>query len=118
MIDKSLTWRRLEHYPLGILDDLTGDRALEALKDSFTGSTLHRAAEERRAFVTVSRRLGIGPKHLRDGDAIVVLSGVDVPFILREHSDVCEVIGEAYVDGIMDGETKGSKFEMESFLLM
>lgn len=33
-----------------------------------------------------------------------VILGADVPFVLRPYDDGYELIGEAYVQGIMDGE--------------
>jgi hypothetical protein len=53
-------------------------------------------------------RFGLAPKRTREGDMICILYGCSVPVILREHStdrDVFyELIGEAYVHGLMDGE--------------
>ncbi|OCL13179.1 hypothetical protein AOQ84DRAFT_261660, partial [Glonium stellatum] len=51
----------------------------------------------------------LAPSGVRVDDIIVVLLGASVPFILRriignlEHEEY-ELIGEAYVHGIMDGE--------------
>jgi hypothetical protein len=60
-----------------------------------------------------------GPRNLKAGDLICVFKGAEVPFALRERDDgvgrlertfwrkekrKCELIGECYVHGIMDGE--------------
>lgn len=54
---------------------------------------------------------GLGPRGTQIGDIICVLFGCSVPVILRPHSDPSssqimhyEVVGEAYIYGMMDGE--------------
>jgi len=59
----------------------------------------------RKPFVTKKGHLGLGLDHVESGDAVAVLSGCQVPFVLRK--TVCgryKIVGEAYIDGIMDGE--------------
>ncbi|KAL1599795.1 hypothetical protein SLS60_007600 [Paraconiothyrium brasiliense] len=59
----------------------------------------------RRPFVTSGGYLGLGPKDMRKGDIVVVVSGAEVPLILRELPEGgYKLVGEAYVDGVMDGE--------------
>ena len=59
----------------------------------------------RRMFGTTKGCLGIGPQRLREGDVVAILKGLEVPLVLRERQDKrYEVVGEAYVHGIMDGE--------------
>ncbi|RYP69839.1 hypothetical protein DL771_005850 [Monosporascus sp. 5C6A] len=79
----------------------------------------------RRLFLTERGYVGLGPEHMEKGDAVVVLLGSSVPHILRPDGDavvgssqtnvgqegkVSSVeprwlyVGEAYCDGIMDGE--------------
>lgn len=51
--------------------------------------------------------LGHVPRGARLGDTIAILFGTSIPFILRESKlgkDYLQLIGPAYVDGIMDGE--------------
>lgn len=66
-----------------------------------------------RFFITKSGYIGLGPKDMRVGDAVHVLLGGDVPFILRkterhidgnESQPTYEYIGHCYVQGIMYGE--------------
>ena len=59
----------------------------------------------RRAFITSNGHLGIGPAILEEGDLVVIICGMEVPMLLRScDGGVYMLIGEAYVDGIMDGE--------------
>jgi hypothetical protein len=62
-------------------------------------------ARGRKPFVTKKGHLGLGLDHAEPGDVVVVLSGSQVPFVLRKSvSGRYKIVGEAYVDGIMDGE--------------
>ena len=60
----------------------------------------------RRLFVSKHNYLGIASHQTRVGDWISVLSGADMPFILRcrEEDESLQLISEAYVHGIMNGE--------------
>lgn len=78
-----------------------------------TAELLHR-----RLFVTRKGYLGLGPHGTSEGDLVCVLRGAQVPFVMREQTTPgrvpgtfwkrekisCELVGEAYVHGIMDGE--------------
>ena len=67
--------------------------------------TISFRAPDRKPFVTIKGNLGLGPNHIRRGDKVAVFGGADVPFILREAAPgKYQLLGEAYVDGIMDGE--------------
>lgn len=59
----------------------------------------------KRSFVTTEKGyLGLAPWGARKGDVICVLRGGDVPFVLREKEHgYWELVGEAYLHGIMDG---------------
>ena len=61
----------------------------------------------RRPFLCRDGRIGVGPGDTAIGDKVVVLSGCGVPFILRPAQsgyECYQLLGEAYVHGIMDGE--------------
>ncbi|KAL2059835.1 hypothetical protein VTL71DRAFT_9990 [Oculimacula yallundae] len=58
----------------------------------------------RRFFRCDSGRLGWGPDKMREGDVVGILHGASIPFILRPVGNRFEVIGDAYVHGIMGGE--------------
>jgi hypothetical protein len=61
---------------------------------------------DRRLFVTEGGYLGIGPWTLREGDAVSIIPGSYVPYLLRsgDKSGTFSIIGEAYIHGIMHGE--------------
>ncbi|KAK8148693.1 hypothetical protein G3M48_009450 [Beauveria asiatica] len=70
----------------------------------------------RRAFRTREGHVGMGPGETELGDAVVVLYGMTTPLVLRpvearEEDDGEEeewtVVGEAYCDGVMNGEALG-----------
>ncbi|KAF4635102.1 hypothetical protein G7Y89_g2992 [Cudoniella acicularis] len=52
--------------------------------------------------------IGLVPRDSRNGDHICILFGVSVPVVLRHHqkdtTSCWQLVGEAYVDGRMDGE--------------
>ncbi|KAJ9606313.1 hypothetical protein H2200_009274 [Cladophialophora chaetospira] len=59
----------------------------------------------KRSFATAKGYIGMGPFDMNEGDVIAIIIGVEVPIILRESSDgTYQIVGEAYVHGIMDGE--------------
>ncbi|KAF8866148.1 hypothetical protein BDZ45DRAFT_333474 [Acephala macrosclerotiorum] len=79
------------------------------------------ATTENNLFVSHDNRLGLGPKEMKEGDLVVILSGSGVPFILREKKlrenatreelanwlqdgPIYQLIGECYLDGRMHGE--------------
>ncbi|EUC46970.1 hypothetical protein COCMIDRAFT_91350 [Bipolaris oryzae ATCC 44560] len=54
--------------------------------------------------ITKEGRLGISSMTVKVGDLVVLVSGAQVPFILRRTDTRYMTVGEAYIDGIMDGE--------------
>ncbi|KAF2799736.1 hypothetical protein K505DRAFT_370778 [Melanomma pulvis-pyrius CBS 109.77] len=81
--------------------------------------------ERRRLFLTLNGFIGLGPDSVREGDDVTVLSGGDVPFLLRPITDLESspeventslpvelpslgqrhlLVGECYVEGLMHGE--------------
>jgi hypothetical protein len=62
-------------------------------------------ARSRKPFVTANGHLGLGPDYVEPEDVIAVLAGCQVPLVLRKSvNERYELVGEAYVDRIMDGE--------------
>ncbi|GKT64829.1 heterokaryon incompatibility protein [Colletotrichum tofieldiae] len=63
----------------------------------------------RRLSRTSKGRLCMLPREARPGDAVCVLLGSEVPFVIRPtRQGMYEMIGDAYVSGIMDGEALSS----------
>ena len=53
--------------------------------------------DSRRMFTTKGNRLDVGPQSLQEGDEIWILSGVNVPFILRRlEASSWTVVGQAF----------------------
>ncbi len=63
------------------------------------------ACRNRSLFITENGRVGIGNNILQPGDQVWLLAGAKVPFLLRgANAYTMQVVGEAYVDGVMYGE--------------
>jgi hypothetical protein len=62
--------------------------------------------ESRMILVTKRGRIGMAANTIQDGDAIVMLLGGDVPFVLRamENAGHYTLVADCYVHGFMDGE--------------
>lgn len=61
----------------------------------------------RRLFVCENGLLGLGPAVMKEGDVVHVLEGVNVPFVLRSQGESVDdfwLVGEAFVEGLMEGE--------------
>lgn len=59
----------------------------------------------RKPFLSAGGHVGLAPKCAQPGDLVVILFGFTVPYILRDLlNGEFQLIGEAYVYGIMDGE--------------
>ena len=58
----------------------------------------------RKLFVTKKGFLGLGPPNCVEDDTVAILLGAEVPFILRSLEEHFQLVGEAYVLGIMLGE--------------
>lgn len=59
-----------------------------------------------------SRKLfGLAPREVRSGDLICILLGCSVPVILRQQANgkQFEIIGEAYIYGMMNGDALGGR---------
>jgi hypothetical protein len=63
------------------------------------------------------RCIGWVPENAIPGDAITVLTGARIPIVLRPREDGYTVVGDAYVQGIMDGEAMTDDTELEYLTL-
>ncbi|KAI0114388.1 heterokaryon incompatibility protein-domain-containing protein [Nemania sp. FL0031] len=63
---------------------------------------------DKRPFLTTTGFVGLGPAGVKRADTVAVLDGFSACYVLRSQGIVgrseYRVIGEAYVDGVMDGE--------------
>jgi hypothetical protein len=65
---------------------------------------------ERKLITTKTGYLGLAPCAANVGDEVVILYGCNFPVILRRDNEgFHKVIGECYVDGVMDGEIIDAK---------
>ena len=79
-------------------------KAMPGPSTSSVGKKCEKYALGRRFFVTDGNFMGLGPPQAEVGDIVAVFFGSDVPFVLRPQEDKFRLIGEAHVQGIMDGE--------------
>ncbi|KAF4631965.1 hypothetical protein G7Y89_g6164 [Cudoniella acicularis] len=107
----------LQYHSSSLTDPLFNNCKRLSGKEGSTGRFLETAGtvcSERRLFISDNGFVGLGPAHLEVGDGLFVLSGANMPFILRGEggegsggvgsSHVYRLIGEAFVEGIMGGE--------------
>lgn len=84
-----------------LLDEVENlDEAMHSASQTLTlGPTRGRVL-----FTTANGYIGLAPHGTREGDLVFVILGGEVPFVLRPYDDGYEFIGEAYVQGVMNGE--------------
>lgn len=76
------------------------------------------AASPRAYFSTVGGRVGLGPRNLVSGDTVCIVHGAKLPYVMRFKpggGSSCEFLGDAYVDGVMYGETLKKGMQSEVF---
>jgi hypothetical protein len=73
----------------------------------------------RRLFMTTKGYLGSAPISTKLGDKVCVLLGGATPFVVRPEGDCYKLVGECYVQGLMDGEVmhalKQGRYELQDF---
>ncbi|KAI1425907.1 HET-domain-containing protein [Xylaria sp. FL1777] len=85
-------------------DEMASDSEIVSLMGTISGDINGRSLK-RLPFVTTTGRLGLGYDCIQAGDVVAIIRGAQVPFILRrQQTGAYNLISEAYVDGIMDGE--------------
>jgi hypothetical protein len=92
-------------------------------------SCFDRSCKKRRFITTTNGYMGWAPDNIygsddeqtRQGDLIAIIFGCSTPLVLRPRGDHYQVLGEAYVQGFMDGEAitalKEGKYARQEFLL-
>jgi len=58
----------------------------------------------RRFFLTKQGYMGLSFPETRVGDLVCIFPGLEVPFLVRPDGEYYLLVGEAYVQGLMDGE--------------
>jgi len=72
----------------------------------------------KRPFLTRNGYVGMGPGPMEPGDVVVVFAGDHLPRVIRKSRDrFWDYVGEAYCDGIMDGEA-WDESKLEPFYLI
>ena len=102
-----------ETYGIGF-DELFGYRRSERLslvkpENSNKAQSLRRQINrlelsDRCFFVTESGRMGIGPRATKTGDAVVIFYGAGYCHMLRQQDTQFILLGDAWVDGVMEGQ--------------
>lgn len=74
----------------------------------------------RRFFTSSEGFLGLGPDCIQPSDIICICKGAAVPFVLRKvsNSPRFQFIGEAYIEGVMNGELFRQDPRLEEFVLI
>ncbi|KAM7211973.1 Heterokaryon incompatibility protein (HET) domain containing protein [Rhypophila decipiens] len=91
----------------------------EITKQNNAFTFMLRHCQERRMGVTQLGRMALFPKMTEQGDQVVILKGGRVPLVLRAKGNgYVELVGEAYVHGIMDGEAVNEHVRWSDFLLI
>lgn len=87
-------------------------------EDESIETTVWIASLERSFIFTERGHMGLAPDWCKPGDAIAIMGGGAVPMVLRPVGEVAskegdvpvfEVVGEAYVHGVMDGQALDAK---------
>ncbi|KAK3347435.1 hypothetical protein B0H65DRAFT_460440 [Neurospora tetraspora] len=70
-------------------------------------------------YLTKKGYMGMGPHEMKSGDVVTVFPGARIPFVLRPtaEEDTFTYIGDAYCDGIMDGEITLREEKRDFFLV-
>ncbi|KAH6644891.1 heterokaryon incompatibility protein-domain-containing protein [Boeremia exigua] len=85
---------------------------------------VERSVKKRRFMLTLNGYMGWAPDnmfadepmhHTRPGDLIAIVFGCSTPLVIRPIGEEFQVIGEAYVQGLMDGEATQQQLEILRF---
>ena len=80
--------------------------------------------EHKKPFLTENGYIGMGPEEMTPTDAVIIFAGAHIPHVLRRSSSqgpsgekYWEYVGEAYCDGVMDGEVWDER-KLETFYVV
>jgi hypothetical protein len=83
----------------------------------YASSLIGGATDGRQFFVTEDGHMGLGPHGLMEGDQICIMYGLSVPVVIRYRgSGLYSLLGECYVEGIMNGEAIQMENLEETFI--
>ncbi|KAK4696274.1 hypothetical protein P7C71_g1628, partial [Lecanoromycetidae sp. Uapishka_2] len=69
-------------------------------------------------FISQQGYLGLGPIEMQRGDTISIFLGAKTPSIIRSGKDgMYQLVGEAYIHGMMDGQMMETNLEAENITL-
>ena len=100
--------------------ELVADRLVTSGANDYCTSLLY-ASAGRRLFATDRGYIGLGPPEMQKGDHVYILSGGQVPYILRPVSGprprTFDLVGDCYLHGIMHGEAAGTDEDFHDVFL-
>jgi hypothetical protein len=126
-------WERFRQaiagFQLGewLFDDFfSNDIPADATEYNFTEvyAAVERSIKKHRFMTTEKGLIGWAPDNMlpnnatyrtRKGDLIAIVHGCSTPLAIRPLGSMFQVLGEAYVQGLMDGEVIHGSFESRSF---
>ncbi|TVY33240.1 Heterokaryon incompatibility protein 6,OR allele [Lachnellula occidentalis] len=104
-----ITERLATEFPAAMFEDVR-----EQILDSFSmpyAVAMNQCSLHRRLCVTNNGLIALVPAGAQNGDVVCVIRGAQTPFILRPIEGwTCQLVGECYVHGIMDGEMMNSEY--------
>ena len=117
-VDKNTTWT-------GFLDNvykaMFKGHNMESSINPFA-ALVEETYDRRRLFVTKKGYIGVGFESLTVGDKVILPAGADAPYVFRPvagRDGAYNLIGEAYVHGIMEGEAlKNEKLDFKSVIVL
>ena len=106
-----------------LLDILMTDDAREFVDPQLDDylSQVVKLDSDYRIFFTTNGSIGLGRKGCEPGDIVAILQHVSAPCLLRaiesDGQQQYRIVGDAYLDGIMDGEYQMSPSDIKRFII-
>ncbi|KAI3321448.1 heterokaryon incompatibility protein-domain-containing protein [Xylariaceae sp. AK1471] len=73
---------------------------------------------EKAFFLTDTQHMGIAGEAIQEGDVVTLLSGLEMPIILRQNEGGYSVVTWAYIHGVMEGEQWPEKDHLDTIILV